>query len=151
MADSKMQYKMMARRPGDLARAFSVCSGWSKLGAEANERVLSCFQGNEQLGHRFFLTLAPMASFKFRLEEATAQGIVAMREKTQEVLLAKPVRGPLLTVDLAPPVDGYMAYTFMYTFSGSLFPSCECFAVMSLGFIYQKENLALLNHGGLMI
>ena len=48
----KMQYKIMARHPNNLTQAFSVCSGWSKLGTEVNERVLSCFQGNEQLGHR---------------------------------------------------------------------------------------------------
>ena len=123
MADSKMQYKIKARRPGDLTQAFSVSSGWSKLGSEANERVLSCFQGNEQLGHRFFVTLAPMSAFKFRLEETTAQGIVAIREKTREVMLAKPVRGPLITVDLTSPVGGEMNYTFTYTFSGSLFSS----------------------------
>ena len=123
MADSKMQYKIMAKRPGDLTQAFSVSSGWSKLGNEANERVLSCFQGNEQLGHRFFVTLAPMSAFKFRLEETTAQGIVAIKEKTREVMLAKPVRGPVINVDLTPPVGGEMNYTFTYAFSGSLFSS----------------------------
>jgi hypothetical protein len=49
--------------------------------------------------------------------------IVAIREKTREVMLAKPVRGPLITVDLTPPADGEMNYIFMYTFSGSLFSS----------------------------
>jgi len=34
MADSKMQYKMVAKRPADLLKAFSVPSGWSKLGVD---------------------------------------------------------------------------------------------------------------------
>ena len=120
MADSKMQYKLLAKRPADLYKALKVSSGWSKLGPDANERVLACFK---QEGHRFFLTLSPMKAFKFVLDEWTHEGIVATREKTAEVLLAKPVRGPLITVDLGAPVDGYLHYTFLYTFSGSLFSS----------------------------
>ena len=125
MADSKMQYKMVAKRPADLLKAFSVPSGWSKLGVEANERILSCFQQKHEQGHRFFVTLGPMTAFKFRFEEWTPEGIIAIREKNQEVLLAKPVRGPLITVDITPSVDveGYLQYIFTYTFSNSLFSS----------------------------
>ena len=124
----KMQYKIMARRPGDLTQAFSVCSGWSKLGTEANERVLSCFQEYE-MGHRFFVTLGPGIQIR--------RGHQAIREKTREVMLAKPVRGPLITVDLTPPADGEMNYIFMYTFSGSLFSSRNWFTVVLSVFMYQ--------------
>eukprot|EP00435_Cladocopium_sp_Y103_P014317 s3514_g3.t1 len=120
MADSKMQYKIMSRRPQDLSKGFSVCSGWSKLGIEANERALACFRGDHDIGYRFFLTLSPMVAFKFKLDEVTEKGIVAIREKTGEVMLAKPVRGPYITLDLDPPVAGFYHYTFTYTFSASL-------------------------------
>ena len=123
MDDSKMQYKLLAKRPADLYKAFKCSSGWSKLGPDANERVLACFKQEQEEGHRFFLTLSPMKAFKFSFDEWTTEGIVATREKTAEVLLAKPVRGPLITVDLGAPVDGYLHYTFLYTFSGSLFSS----------------------------
>ena len=62
-----------------------------------------------------------MTAFKFRFEEWTPEGIIAIREKNQEVLLAKPVRGPLITVDITPSVD--VQYIFTYTFSNSLFSS----------------------------
>ena len=103
-----MQYKIMARHPNNLTQAFSVCSGWSKLGTEVNERVLSCFQGNEQLGHRGHQGENPGGD---------------AGQACEGVMLAKPVRGPLITVDLTPPADGEMNYIFMYTFSGSLFSS----------------------------
>ena len=93
MVDSKMQYKIMAKRPADLLKAFSVASGWSKLGTEANERILSCFQQTYEQGHKFFVTLGPMTSFKYKFEEWTPEGIICIRQKNQEVLLAKPVRG----------------------------------------------------------
>ena len=44
MADSKMQYKLLAKRPADLYKAFKCSSGWTKLGPDANERVLACFK-----------------------------------------------------------------------------------------------------------
>ena len=123
MADSRMQFKLLSKRPSDLRSAYNVVSGWSKLGQEANRRLLACFQGQQEVGARFFLTLGPMASFKFRLEEISPEGVMVMREKTKEILLAKPVRGPLISVDLTLPADGFINYTFTYTFSSSLFPS----------------------------
>ena len=65
----------------------------------------------------------PTNAFFLVSKEMSSWVIGAIREKTREVMLAKPVRGPLITVDLTPPADGEMNYIFMYTFSGSLFSS----------------------------
>ena len=125
MADSRMQFKLLSRRPANMTAAFSSTSGWSKLGPESNSRLLECFQGHHEVGHRFFITLGPMSSFKFRLEEISPQGVVVLRETTKEFLLAKPIRGPLISLDLTLPNEGFMNYTFTYTFSNSLFRSCN--------------------------
>ena len=76
------------------------------------------------------LALRSTKGFCLVSKEMSSWVIGAIREKTREVMLAKPVRGPLITVDLTPPADGEMNYIFMYTFSGSLFSSRNWFTVV---------------------
>ncbi|CAL1162013.1 unnamed protein product [Cladocopium goreaui] len=71
--------------------------------------------------------------------------IGAIREKTREVMLAKPVRGPLITVDLTPPADGEMNYIFMYTFSGSLAGSGQIKDDQTMAALWGKMRHHLMN------
>lgn len=125
--ESAWQYKFvssLSHAPKECMEAFLDGDGWHKLGPAASQRCDLAWH-NPGVGLAWYMTLAPMLSYKFTLVGMNAVGMTLcrLRQDVSTRCLVRPVKGTQqLSVHVEPVDDdeGQWKVSF-YTMGGDTF------------------------------
>lgn len=103
--EKKMQYKMLS-----VLRDEAVASPkeWYVMGPVGDERLAQAYSGELPLGSKFFLTLSPMVSVKYRsaIKMDAAIVLTSITERRDTLyLVARPIVGPVVSMTVTEIPD----------------------------------------------
>ncbi|CAK9066591.1 unnamed protein product [Durusdinium trenchii] len=109
--------------PLETSSLFATSTGWGKLGPTASERCQAAMQ-NPVPGINYFMTLAPMISYRFHLVGHCPEGLTLCRFRTDLAAGVRCIAKPLnkatsqISVDVVPDVFSSHCTVHFYSMGG---------------------------------